>query len=337
MIDLRSDTVTRPTPAMRDAMHAAEVGDDIFDGDPTVIQLEETVAARLGKEAALFTPSSTQSNLLALLTHCQRGDEMIVGQEAHTYLYEAGGGACLGGIQPQPIPQEEDGTLDLARVEELIKPDDFHFAKTRLLCLENTTWGKVLPTNYSTAARQLVNRHGLGLHLDGARLFNASIASGIPIDRLADSYDSVSICLSKGLGAPVGSVLVSSQSFIAEARRWRKMLGGGMRQSGILAAAGLHALEHHVERLHKDHRRAAQLGEALSGISGIVVEPVQTNMVFVRFQSPAQSDLAERLKEKGILIGGYVFGALRLVTHIDIDDKGLEKAITAFGEVLGRY
>ncbi|MDG2123542.1 MAG: low-specificity L-threonine aldolase, partial [Verrucomicrobiales bacterium] len=259
MIDLRSDTVTRPSPAMRQAMLEAEVGDDVFGDDPTVHALEALAAKLLGKPAALFAPSGTQTNLIALLTHGGRGDEYIVGQKAHTYLFEGGGGAALGGLQPQPMDNEPDGTLDLAKVESLIKPDDPHFARTRLLCLENTTWGRVLPYDYLLAARALADRHNLLLHLDGARLFNAAVASGRSAADIAAPFDSVSLCLSKSLGAPIGSVLAGSVDFIARARRWRKMVGGGMRQAGILAAAGIHALENNIDRHAEDHANAKAL------------------------------------------------------------------------------
>ena len=261
VIDLRSDTVTRPGPEMRRVMAEAEVGDDVFRDDPTVDRLEELAAGMLGKEAGLFVSSGTQSNLCALLTHCGRGDEYIVGQQAHTYIYEGGGGAALGGIQPQPLDLEEDGRLDLEKVERLIKPDDYHFARTRLLCLENTTNGRVLPAGHEEDARALVDRHGLRLHLDGARLFNAAVKSGRPAAELAAPFDSVSICLSKGLGAPVGSVLTGPADFITEARRWRKVVGGGMRQSGLLAAAGIYVLNNHVARLADDHTHARRLAE----------------------------------------------------------------------------
>nr|NIP17520.1 low-specificity L-threonine aldolase [Xanthomonadales bacterium]NIX12310.1 low-specificity L-threonine aldolase [Xanthomonadales bacterium] len=282
-IDLRSDTVTRPGAGMRRVMAEAEVGDDVFRDDPTVDRLEALAARMLGKEAGLFVPSGTQSNLCALLTHCGRGDEYIVGQQAHTYIYEGGGGAVLGGIQPQPLDLEEDGTLELAKVERLIKPDDYHFARTRLLCLENTTNGRVLPDGYAGQARELVDRHGLRLHLDGARLFNAAVKSGRPAAEIAAPFDSVSICLSKGLGAPVGSVLTGGAEFIVEARRWRKVVGGGMRQSGILAAAGIYVLENHVERLAEDHENARRLAEGLATLESCELDPgkVQTNMVYV--------------------------------------------------------
>ena len=261
MIDFRSDTVTQPTEGMRQAMAVAAVGDDVFGDDPTVNALEAKTAALLGKESAVFVPSGTQSNLIALMAHCQRGDEYIVGQLAHTYKYEAGGAAVLGSIQPQPIDMEPDGSLSLDRVASVIKPDDSHFARTRLLCLENTHTGKVVPLEYLRSARTCVDDRGLALHLDGARIWNAAVAMGVPPATVAEPFDSVSVCLSKGLGAPVGSVLVGTARLIAEARRWRKMLGGGMRQAGIIAAAGIYALDHHIDRLADDHANAQLLRE----------------------------------------------------------------------------
>ena len=334
VIDLRSDTVTRPGPEMRRVMAEAEVGDDVFRDDPTVDRLEELAAGMLGKEAGLFVSSGTQSNLCALLTHCGRGDEYIVGQQAHTYIYEGGGGAALGGIQPQPLDLEEDGRLDLEKVERLIKPDDYHFARTRLLCLENTTNGRVLPAGHEEDARALVDRHGLCLHLDGARLFNAAVKSGRPAAELAAPFDSVSICLSKGLGAPVGSVLTGSADFVTEARRWRKVVGGGMRQSGLLAAAGIHALEHHVERLADDHANAQRLAEGLVEIEGCQADPdqVQTNMVYARFPEQKRNELPRKLKERGILV--YPGHPMRLVTHLDVSTEDVERAVEAFGEIL---
>ena len=334
-IDLRSDTVTRPTAAMRQAMHDAEVGDDVFGDDPTVQKLEALAAEMLGKESALFAPSSTQSNLIALLTHCGRGDEYIVGQTAHTYLFEGGGAAVLGGIQPQPIDQEPDGTLDLERVASLVKPDDFHYAKSRLLCLENTTWGKVLPAGYIGEAKALAEERGLRMHLDGARIFNAAIASGESAAEIAAPFESVSCCLSKGLGAPVGSVLVGNADFVKEGKRWRKMLGGGMRQSGLLAAAGIHALENHTDRLAEDHANATRLAEGLSAIVGVEVDPVQTNMVFVTVPDDDVEQLVEHLNANGILCAGYTGEKMRLVTHLDVGREDIEFAVARFAEFLG--
>jgi threonine aldolase len=329
-IDLRSDTVTRPGNVMRQAMAAAAVGDDVFGDDPTTQKLEALAASILGKDAALFAPSGTQTNLLALLTHCGRGDEYIVGQKAHTYLYEGGGGAALGGIQPQPLTIEPDGTLDLDKVEQLIKPDDSHYARTRLLCLENTSYGRVLPLEYLKASRDLVDRRHLRLHLDGARLFNAAIASGHAASEIAAPFDSISICLSKGLGAPVGSLLVGDAHFIKEARRWRKVVGGGMRQSGILAAAGIYALENHVDRLTEDHANARHLAHGLAAIDAVTVEPAQTNMVFAQFPDPQA--LAAHLREENILIAPGT--PTRLVTHLDLDGDAIKTTVNLIAEYI---
>ena len=334
MIDLRSDTVTRPTPDMLKAMTEAELGDDVFDDDPTVDILEALAAETLGKEASMFVPSGTQSNLAALMTHCGRGDEYLVGQQAHTYLFEGGGGATLGGLQPQPIDQEPDGTLDLEKLAALIKPDDYHYARTRLLCLENTTWGKVLPQDYLAAAKSFADEHGLALHLDGARIFNAAVAQGISASEVAAPFDSVSACLSKGLGCPVGSVLAGPADFVKETKRWRKMLGGGMRQSGILAAAGIHALQNHVDRLTDDHANARLLADGLAAIDGIEVAPVQTNMVFATVAEHKVAGLAEHLQAQGILIMAPNAGALRLVTHLDLDADAIRTAVVAFARYL---
>ncbi|MDB4706363.1 low-specificity L-threonine aldolase [Akkermansiaceae bacterium] len=331
-IDLRSDTVTQPTPEIREAMCRAKVGDDVMDCDPTVSRLEEMSAEMLGKEAGMFVPSGTQSNLCALLSHCERGDEYLVGQTAHTYLFEGGGAAVFGSIQPQSLDQEEDGTLALDKLAALVKPDDFHFARTKLLCLENTTWGKVLPLDYLKLVQSFASDYQLSLHLDGARLFNASAATGVSALQLAKPFDSVSICLSKGLGAPVGSVLVASTSFIKEAKRWRKMLGGGMRQSGMLAAAGIYVLENHIERLVEDHENARQLGESLAGISKLKVDTVQTNMVFVDLSRFDGAAVSRSLEAKGIKIGGYTGGKQRLVTHLGISAKDIGYVVKSFEE-----
>lgn len=329
VIDLRSDTVTQPTPGMREAMLQAELGDDVYGEDPTVNRLEAYLAGRLGFAAALFVPTGTMSNLLGLLAHCERGDEYIVGQQAHTYKYEGGGAAVLGSIQPQPVEVETDGSLDLERVAAAIKPDDFHFARTRLLALENTMQGKVLPMSYLAAARDLTRRHGLALHLDGARLFNAAVRLGIDARDIAGHFDSVSVCLSKGLGAPVGSVLCGSSELIGKARRWRKMVGGGMRQAGVLAAAGLYALEHLVERLAEDHANAARLGEGLRAL-GFEVEPVQTNMVYLNAGEQAQAFKAAAA-ERGIRLTAAP--RLRMVTHMDVSAGDIERVIDFFASV----
>lgn len=326
LIDLRSDTVTQPTAAMREAMMAAELGDDVYGEDPTVNRLEAWLAVELGFEAALFVPTGTMSNLLALMAHCERGDEYIVGQQAHTYKYEGGGAAVLGSIQPQPIEGEADGSLDLAKVEAAIKQDDFHFARTRLLALENTMQGKVLPLEYLAAAREFTLRRGLSLHLDGARLYNASVKLQVSAREITQYFDSVSVCLSKGLGAPVGSVLCGHAELIAKARRLRKMVGGGMRQAGVLAAAGLYALQHQVERLAEDHAKAAHLGEALTEL-GYSVEPVQTNMVYVQLGERA-GQIKGFMAERGIAVSAAP--RLRLVTHLDVGTEGVERVIEAF-------
>ncbi|WP_313505841.1 low-specificity L-threonine aldolase [Stutzerimonas kunmingensis] len=328
VIDLRSDTVTQPSAAMRESMLAAETGDDVYGEDPTVILLERRLAADLGFSAGMFVPSGTMSNLLALMAHCERGDEYIVGQQAHTYKYEGGGAAVLGSIQPQPIEMEADGTLDLARVEAAIKPDNFHFARSRLLVLENTMHGKVLPLDYLAAARDFSHRHRLALHLDGARLYNAAVKLGCDACEITRHFDTVSVCLSKGLGAPVGSVLCGSEAFIAKARRLRKMVGGGMRQAGILAAAGLYALEHNIGRLADDHRRALQLGDELAAL-GFAVEPVQTNMVYVEMGEKAAA-LTAFCAQRGIRLTSAT--RLRLVTHMDLHDEHLPVVVNAFAE-----
>jgi len=328
-IDLRSDTVTQPTPAMREAMLRAEVGDDVYGEDPTVNALQQRLADELGFEAGLFVPSGTQSNLLAMMAHCGRGDEYIVGMEAHTYKFEGGGAAVLGSIQPQPIPHADNGTLPLDAIERAIKPIDQHFARSKLLCLENTWRGRPLPLDYLRDARALCDRRGLALHLDGARLYNAAIACKVPARAIAQHFDSVSVCFSKGLGAPVGSVLVGSHELVETAHRWRKVTGGGWRQAGILAAACRHALDHHVERLGEDHARAARLAEEIRTARGIKLVGQHTNMVFI--DVPAEKLIAFRAHMDAARIRlsiGYL-PTIRLVTHLDIDDAGLDRAIAA--------
>lgn len=335
IIDLRSDTVTKPSEQMRRAMAEAEVGDDVYRDDPTVNKLESYIAELLGFEAAIFTASGTQANLIALMSHCGRGDEYIVGQQAHTYKYEGGGAAVLGSIQPQPIEFEPDATLDLTKVEEKIKADDIHFARTRLLCLENTQNGRPLPLDYLERAAAFVRKKNLGLHLDGARLFNAVVAQNIAVAEITRHVDSVSLCLSKGLGAPVGSVLCGSRDFIEEARKWRKMCGGGMRQAGILAAAALYALENNIERLADDHENAHHLAEGLRRISELSVasDGAQTNMVFFTIDASAAEELGSYLQEKNILISAGP--ATRLVTHLGISEEDIRyslEQITTFFE-----
>ena len=331
-IDLRSDTVTRPTAAMREAMARAEVGDDVFGDDPTVLRLQQRVAQMLGFEAALYVPSGTQSNLIALMTHCGRGDEYLVGQQAHCYRWEAGGAAVLGSIQPQPLTQQADGSIALADIAANIKPDDAHFARSRLLCLENTWGGRVLPQGYVQEATALARGQGLACHLDGARLFNAAVASGRSAAELAQPFDSVSVCFSKGLGAPVGSALCGSREFIQRAHRWRKMLGGGMRQAGIIAAGALHALEHHVDRLAEDHANARRLAEGLQDLPGVKVTPPQTNIVFVDLPPERAAGLVERLAARGVLCTGLY--TLRFVTHLDVTADDIDRALPVLRELL---
>lgn len=335
-VDLRSDAATRPTEAMRAAMAAAPVGDDTYGEDPSVRALEDRVAGMLGLEAAMFTASGTQSNLCAILAHCQRGDEYIVGQLAHCYRWEGGGAAVLGSVQPQPLDHAPDMTLPLRAIEDAIKPEDDHFARTRLLALENTIHGRVLPAGFVAEATALAARHGLARHLDGARLFNAAVAqagNGDPRDAargIAGHFDSVSVCFSKGLGAPVGSALCGPAAFVRRARRVRKMVGGAMRQAGILAAAADYALSHNIGRLAEDHARARRLAEGVAGIEGLAVAPVDTNIVTIRVEPEAGLDggrMLAWLREAGILATGLY--SLRFVTHLGIDDAGIERAIAA--------
>jgi threonine aldolase len=353
-VDLRSDTVTRPTPGMREAMMAAPLGDDVYADDPSVNALQDNIAALLGFEGALFMPTGTQSNLCAILAHCQRGDEYIVGQMAHCYRWEGGGAAVLGSVQPQPLNHQSDGTMTLTEIEAAIKSDDAHHARTRLLALENTFGGKLLPMDYVRQAADLARSKGLALHLDGARLFNAAVAQAQLVGdnpgaagprstqsgerggnilaearRIAQCFDSVSVCFSKGLGAPAGSALCGSRELLARAHRIRKMAGGGMRQSGLLAAAASYALDHQVERLAQDHALARHLAAGLSGIAGLVVEPPQSNMVFVELVGQAKtraSELLPFLAARGVLASGLY--RLRFVTHLDVDAAGIDHALT---------
>jgi threonine aldolase len=322
LVDLRSDTVTRPSAGMRRAMAEAQVGDDVFGDDPTVNRLQAHAAGLLGFEQGLLFPSGTQSNLAALMSHCGRGDEYLVGQLAHTYRYEAGGGAVLGSIQPQPIANRPDGTLDLAEVEAAIKPDDPHFARTRLLALENTIGGKVLGKKYLSEAVALAKRRNLSTHLDGARLFNAAVKLGVSAKSLCEGFDSVSLCLSKGLGAPAGTLLLGDAEFIKRAIRMRKILGGAMRQAGVIAAAGLYALEHNVARLAEDHANAELLARGLRE-AGFEVEPPQTNMVFVK----VPDGFADHLVNNEILV--LAGPRMRLVTHLDVDEAAIKRALGA--------
>ena len=327
-IDLRSNTLTSPSPAMRKAMFDAPVGDDVYGEDPTVNALQESVAALLDKEAALFAPSGTQSNLLALFAHCDRGDEYLVGDSAHTFRYEGGGAAVLGSISPQPLPMAFDGTLTLDDIEAAIKPTDFHFARSRVICLENTHAGEPLPLGYAEAVASSAEQHGLGMHLDGARLFNAALAQNRTPAALAAPFDTVSVCLSKGLGAPVGSVLAGSQMLIEEAKRWRKVLGGGMRQAGIIAAAGLYALEHQIDDLAQDHQHAEQLANCLTDNFGESAVRVATNMIHLNLPEETYAGLAEHLSDIGVRVGRP-----RWVMHRDIASSDIEalcRAIQGF-------
>jgi threonine aldolase len=340
-IDLRSDTITKPTPAMRRAMAEAEVGDDVLGDDPTVRQLEELAAERLGKEAGLFVASGTMGNLACFLTHCGRGDEVILGDQAHTYLMEQGGMSAMGGIHPRPLPNRADGTLDLALVEASIRGDDAHFPRTRLLCLENThnrCSGAVLPASYMAAAGALAHRHGLRLHLDGARLFNAAVALGVDVRELTADCDSVSFCLSKGLGAPVGSVVVGPAGFIREARRARKVLGGGMRQAGVIAAAGIVALNEMVERLAEDHANARRLAAGIAGLPGIGVDPgsIQTNIIIFELDHPrlTAQELEVALHARDIWLFAIGGKRLRAVTNYHVSAEDVQATIEAFGQIL---
>lgn len=328
-IDLRSDTVTKPCMNMKNAMLAADLGDDVYGEDPSVNALESLAADLLGTEAALFCTSGTQSNLLALMAHCERGDEYIVGQYAHTYRYEGGGAAVLGSIQPQPLDFEDDGSLSLEKIDRAVKPDNYHFARTKLLCLENTHMGKVLPLAYLKEVNAFAREKSLSLHLDGARVFNASVKLGINVKEITGYFDTISCCLSKGLGAPVGSVLCGPAPLIKKARRWRKLLGGGMRQAGMLAAAGIYALTHNVERLRDDHDNALAIAKGLSQIKGISIEPetVQTNILFADLNTDMEK-LCSFLKTKEILIDGA--SHLRLVTHLDISREDIDFTLEAF-------
>jgi threonine aldolase len=355
LVDLRSDTVTRPTAAMRQAMLEAPLGDDVFGDDPSVNALQTQIAEMLGFEAALFVPTGTQSNFCAILAHCQRGDEYIVGQLAHCYRWEGGGAAVFGSVQPQPLEHQPDGSLALKDIEAAIKPDDAHFARTRLLALENTIGGKLLPFGYVEEATRLAQRKGLARHLDGARLFNAAVVQAASVRpelvegqgsastssartgkaiaearRIAQCFDSVSVCFSKGLGAPVGSALCGSRELIARAHRIRKMAGGGMRQAGMLAAAASYALQHHIDRLEQDHALARRLADGLAGIPGLQVEAPQTNLLFVDLRGEAQARSAEllaHLKQNGVLATGLY--RLRFATHLDVDATGIDRAIGA--------
>lgn len=331
IIDLRSDTVTQPTGAMLEAMLKAPLGDDVFGDDPTVNALQERISTITGKEAALFMPSGTQSNLCALMAHCERGDEYLVGQNAHTYRYEGGGAAVLGSIQPQPLAQNSVGEMALNDIGAAIKPIDCHFARTRLLALENTWNGQPMSVDYMEQATSLARKRGLATHLDGARLFNAAVALAddgdvfATVRKIVDCFDSVSVCFSKGLGAPVGSALCGSKDLIERAHRWRKVLGGGLRQSGLLAAGALHALDHHVDRLADDHALAQRLAQGLDGIPGLSVRSAKTNIVFVDVGDQRGPALLDDLKTHGVLATGLI--GLRFVTHMGVDADGIDHAV----------
>jgi len=329
MIDFRSDTVTRPTPEMRQAMASADVGDDVYGDDPTVNSLQAYAAERLGFESALFTATGTQANLLAIMSHCGRGDEYLCGQSAHNYRYEGGGAAVLGSVQPQPIANNPDGSINLDKARAAIKADDFHFAMTRLLSLENTIGGKVLSLDYQREARTFCDDHQLLLHLDGARVFNAAVKSGCDITAITRHYDSVSVCLSKGLGAPVGSLLLGSKAFIGRATRLRKMVGGGMRQAGIVAAAGRIALEQGPLRLHQDHENAECLSAGLASIPQLDIDPTktQTNIVYARCRAKKSKALGDYLADQGILITAG--DPIRFVTHLDVNRKDVDQLLAA--------
>ena len=333
-IDLRSDTVTQPSNAMRKAMISAKVGDDVYGEDPTVNRLQDLVAELTGQESALFVSSGVQSNLIGLLTHCQRGEEYIVGQDAHTYKYEGGGAAVLGSIQPQPIDFSDDGTLDLTKVAKVIKAKDVHFARTKLLALENTTGGKVLPQSYVEQAINFCKHKDLKIHLDGARIANAAVKQQCSISYLTEGFDSVSICLSKGLGAPVGSLICSDKDFIEEAKHWRKMLGGGMRQAGILAAAGIYAVQNNFDRLSEDHENAEFLAKRLSEIDGISVVPAQTNIIMLTLDKNKVNGLSEFLHSKGIKAS--IGESTRLVTHLDISRQAIELVVSSFNQFFNK-
>jgi threonine aldolase len=335
IIDLRSDTVTRPTPGMLKAMIEAQVGDDVWGDDPTVNRLCAVIAERTGKEAALFLPTGTQSNLAAIMAHCERGDEYIVGQMAHTYRWEGGGAAVLGSVVPQPLEQETDGTIPIAKISAAIKPYGAgygaHYARSRLLALENTWGGRILPASYVAEATAFAKSKGLSTHLDGARAFNAAVGSGVSISDICKPFDSVSLCMSKGLGAPAGALLVGDKAFIERAYRWRKVLGGGMRQSGFIAAACLYALDHQVERLAEDHTNASALARGLASIEGVKITGHATNMVFLDLpQGRKEQTIEASLKARGMLMQGVY--ATRLVTHHDVTRDDIDRFVAAVEE-----
>ena len=341
-IDLRSDTVTKPTPEMRKAMAEAEVGDDVYRDDPTLNRLEELAAGMLGKEAAIFVPSGTMGNLIALIVHCRRGEEVIVGNQSHIYLNEAGGMSALGGIQPCPVPNQADGSLLLDDILASIRSVDVHHPITRLICLENTQnicGGVPLTADYTRQVSELAHQNGLLLHVDGARIFNAAVAQSVSTRDLVDPADSVMFCLSKGLAAPVGSILAGSQTFISRARHIRKMLGGGMRQAGVLAAAGIVSLEKMTKRLAEDHDRARKLAQGLRQIDGLAVdrESPHTNMVYMNLADGVGKNTAqvsEIMRSYGVLLDAENNRRFRLVTHYEIDDEAVDRTVDSFRQVL---
>lgn len=340
-IDLRSDTVTKPTPEMREAMAEAKVGDDVFGDDPTVNKLQAKAAEMLGKEASLFVPSGTMGNLIAIMVHCARGDEVICGEKSHIYLNEAGGMSALGGVYPHPVPNQKDGTLRLEDIRAAIQPDDQHRAITRLVCIENTQnvcGGVPLTAGYTEEAGRLAKENGLKFHIDGARIFNAAAALDVDVKELVAPADSIMFCLSKGLASPVGSMLAGTGDFIARAHRLRKMLGGGMRQAGVLAAAGLISLEKMTGRLKQDHARAGKLYEGLSQVRGLRIEAQpSSNMVYFTLEDSVElteNQIIEEMKERGVLVDWSAPREFRLVTHYWVDDAGIEKTVKAFGELL---
>jgi threonine aldolase len=341
-IDLRSDTVTRPTPAMRKAMAEAEVGDDVFGEDPTVNILQEKVANLLGKEAALFVPSGTMANQLSIKSHTQPGDEVIIESSSHPYNFEGGASAALSGVQFQCLKGVR-GILEAFQIEEAIRPTDHHFAVTRLVCLENTHnrgGGSIFPLEKMTEIYRLAKSRGLLVHLDGARLWNASVATGIKTQEYAQWADSVSVCLSKGLGSPIGSLVAGSKPFIDRVHRFRKMFGGGMRQVGIIAAAGIYAIEHHLERLKEDHQNAKRLAVGLKEFKGVSIDPrhVETNIVIFDIANAGMTaaQVAEPMKKEGVLIHAFGKTQIRLVTHLDISAEDIEKVLKIFEKVLGK-
>lgn len=341
IVDLRSDTVTLPTPAMREAMAKAEVGDDVYGEDPTVRRLEEMAAEITGKEAALFVVSGTMGNLVSILTHCGRGDEVILGDQSHTFHYEVGGIAALGGVQPHPVPNRPDGTMDLGEIEAAIRPRDIHFPRTRLICLENThnrCHGMPLTPDYTRAVVELARKHSLAVHLDGARIFNAAVALGVEVRELSAGVDSLSFCLSKGLAAPVGSVICGERGFIEETRRIRKMVGGGMRQAGVIAAAGIVALETMVERLAEDHENARRLAEGIAAIPGLRVELefVRTNILYFDLvaERPGPEEFLNEARKHGILFHRTGTHRFRLVTHYGIVKEDVDYALSVFARIM---